>query len=170
MSESSGSIRSRVKWIKEGERCTKYFLILEKNNGLKEHIKSIKNACGTVLLDTKEILQEEVNFFKELYADKGISLTDIDTYLNNSNVIGLTKEEQSICEGGVTIKECDETINKMKLNKSPGCDGLTVEFYQYFWKEIRQIVCDSINISYEINEMSSTQKRGVISLLYKKRR
>ena len=43
--EAKGAyIRSRVKWMGEDERNTEYFLNLEKNNGTKKHIRSIKKT------------------------------------------------------------------------------------------------------------------------------
>jgi hypothetical protein len=34
------------------------------------------------------------------------------------------------------MEECTEVISKVKLNKSLGKDGLTVEFYRTFWDSI----------------------------------
>ena len=38
----------------------------------------------------------------------------------------------NVCDGQLSVEECTEAILKMKLNKSPGIDGLTVEFYRTF--------------------------------------
>ena len=43
-----------------------------------------------------------------------------------------------MCDGEITVTECSDAVNEMKLNKSPGLDGLSVEFYRTFW--------DSLNI------------------------
>ena len=56
----------------------------------------------------------------------------------------------------------------MKTNKSPGSDGIPTEFYKVFWEEIRDIFLQSINEAYHLGELSSTQKRGILNLLYKK--
>jgi hypothetical protein len=41
------------------------------------------------------------------------------------------------CDGEVTDTDCSEAIGNMKLNKSPGLDGLTVEFYRAFWGKLK---------------------------------
>ena len=38
----------------------------------------------------------------------------------------------------ITLNELDEAVKGFKSNKSPGSDGLTAEFYKYFWEEIRE--------------------------------
>ena len=38
-------------------------------------------------------------------------------------------------------------------NKSPGNDGLTVEFYKTFWNSIGTLLVDSLNYSYECGEL-----------------
>ena len=45
----------------------------------------------------------------------------------------LNAELQEKCEGLVTKYECFEAIKSMKRNKSPGLDGITIEFYEHFW-------------------------------------
>lgn len=37
-------------------------------------------------------------------------------------------------EGELTLEECSTAIKKMKKKKSPGSDGLSVEFYDTFWE------------------------------------
>ena len=50
-------IRSRVKWIEEGERNTSYFLGLEKHNQSKNVIKKVTDQTKSVYSDN-DILKE----------------------------------------------------------------------------------------------------------------
>jgi hypothetical protein len=45
----------------------------------------------------------------------------------------LNDKEKLDCDGEVADTECSEAIGNIKLNKFPGLDGLTVEFYRTFW-------------------------------------
>ena len=56
----------------------------------------------------------------------------------------------------------------MKLNKSPGADGLTSESDIHFWDVIKHMVINALNESYEVGELSNSQKDGLITLIYKK--
>ena len=57
----------------------------------------------------------------------------------------------------------------MKLNKAPGIDGLTVEFYRTFWPFLKHFAVKVFNNCYVKEELSNTQKIGLISLIYKKK-
>ena len=56
----------------------------------------------------------------------------------------------------------------MKNNKSPGSDGLSVEFYKTFSPQIKNDLIDSLNLAYDNGTLSTTQKRSILSLLFKK--
>ena len=56
----------------------------------------------------------------------------------------------------------------MKNNKSPGNDGLTKEFYVCFLKEISSDLVDTLNHSFEIDQLSASQRQALITLIEKK--
>jgi hypothetical protein len=64
--------------------------------------------------------------------------------------------------------ECSEAIGNMKLNKSPGLDGLTVEFYRAFWGKLKIVLTDIYNKRYNEAVMSYSQRSSILSLLFKK--
>ena len=58
----------------------------------------------------------------------------------------------------------------MKNDKSPGNDGITKEFYELFWDDIKNLLSDPINNSFSFRscELSTSQKQAVIKLIEKK--
>ena len=56
----------------------------------------------------------------------------------------------------------------MKSGKTPGLDGLPVEFYNVFWNEISDCLFNTINYSYTEGKFSISQRRGIIKLIPKK--
>ena len=69
------------------------------------------------------------------------------------------------CDGPITRAELDVSIRKMHLNKSPGPDGLSTEFYQTFWKELAQDLCEVYNYAYTAEHMSDSQTNSLLRLL-----
>ena len=54
------------------------------------------------------------------------------------------------------------------LNKTPGNDGLPIEFYQTFWIAVGELLVESFNESFLKGEMSPSQRQAVITLIEKK--
>ena len=52
------SIRSRTKWLEHGERNTKYFMSLEKRNGEKKNILTLRKG--------KKLFQSKMKFYMKL--------------------------------------------------------------------------------------------------------
>lgn len=165
---TGAQIRARVQFLEEGERNTKYFHSLEKSRQARKVITSLKIDNNTIT-DTYEILNEEVRFYEKLYnSDSTINPSEFDQYLNNTVTNYLNNDQANICEGKLSNSECYESLKDMKLNKSPGLDGLTVEFYQKFWPLIGDLVTNSLNEGYDRRNLSATQSESVFSLIYKK--
>ena len=55
-------------------------------------------------------------------------------------------------------------------NKSPGNDGLTVEFEfnKAFWNTAGNLLVDSLNFAYEYGELSNSKKEAIITLIEKR--
>ena len=56
--------RVRIKWIEEGERNTKYICRLEKSRGKKKVITKLRRTTGETTTNQREILQEQVTYYK----------------------------------------------------------------------------------------------------------
>ena len=77
---------------------------------------------------------------------------------------------KEICEGQLTYSECFKVLSAFENNKTPGNDGLSIEFYKLFWPEFGTFLVDSLNYAYIQGELSNSQKEAVITLIEKKDR
>ena len=162
-------VRSRAKWIAEGERSTRYFLKLEKRHQTFNRIDSLETKNGIKIFNSNQILMEAHTFYSDLYASSKPKHDDIEKYLKSLNIgKKLSHEEKQICEGKISKEECKYAVENLKKNKSPGWDGLPPEFYQQFWEDIQDLILDSFNESFREGELSDTQKLSVLSLIFKK--
>ena len=79
-----------------------------------------------------------------------------ESFVENVDIKELSPENKESCEGLFDINECKVSLDKMANNNiSPGCDGLTAEFYKRHWNLVGQLVANSFNEAYENNELSS---------------
>ena len=109
--------------------------------------------------------------YSDLYDEKSVRQIDSSTcpFLGNfSPIPKLSENKRDSCEGQLTYSECFKVLATFENNKTPMNDGLTIEFYKYFWPEIGTLLVDSLNYAYFHGELSNTQKQAVITLIEKK--
>ena len=100
---------------------------------------------------------------------KNPNITDIATFIKEIKVEAkLNDDDNKHCEGILQEDECTAAIKTMKLNKSPGSDGITLEFYRTFWTDVKTLLIDSLNEGYNKGTLSTSQRLGILSLMYKK--
>ena len=132
-------IRSRVKWVEEGERSTQYFLRLENTRQNYNTIKRIRTEDGNIVKTDTEILDCMGKFYSKLYSNQDVSLNDIDSYLNKTTTSDvLSDNDKNLCDKEITSDEVYDAVLLLKKNKSPGLDGLIPEFYQKCWGIIKK--------------------------------
>jgi len=65
-------LRSKVKYIVEGEKCIKFFFDLEKIRGKVGMIKEIRGKNGVVVEINEEILKEVKVYYENLFSIEGL--------------------------------------------------------------------------------------------------
>ena len=68
----------------------------------------------------------------------------------------------------LTKAECLQALKSMKPGKTPGSDGLPIEFYKVFWNGIPDCLLNAINFAYAEGKLSISQRHGIIKLIPKK--
>ena len=106
------------------------------------------------------------SFYTNLYnkescdQDGGVST---DEFLKNVNTKMLTDEQREYLERKITTNEHFEALKSFEKNKTPGNDGLTVEFYLGFWHLVEKTLINALNFAHERGQLSN-----MITLLEKK--
>ena len=59
-------------------------------------------------------------------------------------------------------------LKKGKKGKTPGCDGLPLEFYITFWDSIQELLVKVLKQSVINGQLNNSGRRGIISLIPKK--
>ena len=159
-------IRSRATWYEYGEKSNKYFLNLETHRKSKSCIRKAYTKDGFVTSEPKKIMKELESFYSDLYKRDELKTSDtvLDSFLRSKGIPKLFDQDTLVCEGRLTLMECFESLQSFQKNKSPGNDGLTVEFYTAFWEDLGELLVDSLNYSYDYGELSNLQKQAIITL------
>ena len=142
-------VRSKQKWIEEGERNTQYFLTLEKIRGQQKIMSELKTD-DEVITNQDEILKEQVKFYSTLYKkDTRFNQNDLELFLNNTILNKIDNTNMNKLEKDIDESEVYAALKDMNNNASPGNDGLTAAWYKTFWTQIKQILIKSYKESFE---------------------
>ena len=159
-------VRARIKWAEEGETSSSYFCRLERDRAANRVISSVESSNG-LTSSSLETLSAFREFYSSLFTSDGSEPSVRSLLLNHLNLC-LSSEEAASCEGSLTLDECSKALKGMSNGRSPGLDGLPKEFYVTFWELLGQDLVDVLNYAHYSGSMSSSQRRGLITLLHKK--
>ena len=163
------ALRAKVRCFEQGEKSTKYFLNLEKRNYSKKVVQKVL-VNGNLLTSPKDILKAQYQFYQSLYAkDESFCSTEkINDFLAGIKIQPLDEHLRQSCEGEITELECDQVLKSFQNGKSPGNDGIPVEFYKQFWSRLKPLLVKCYNESYRSGKLPLSQTQAVITLVEKK--
>ena len=160
-------IRSRAKWLEEGEKPSRFFFKLEREKFDKSLVYSVYNANGVEVSTQPEIMKAHEEFYANLFSREIID-SDIQADLLSNISISLSDIYRDVCEGELSIAEITNALNNVSKSKSPGPDGLLVEFYLKFWDSLGPILIEVINTCFSESNLCDSMKRSNTRLVFKK--
>ncbi|CAM2106396.1 unnamed protein product [Caretta caretta] len=107
---------------------SRFFYALEKTRGAKKHITCLLAEDGTPLMEPVEMCGRARAFYISLFSS---DLTDpgaCRVLWEELPTVSVSNRDR--LELPLTLAKFSEALRRMPTNKSPGMDGLTVEFYR----------------------------------------
>ncbi|CAM2096254.1 unnamed protein product [Caretta caretta] len=124
-------VRSHIRLLQEMNRGSRFFYTLEKTRGAKKHITCLLAEDGTPLTDPVEMCGRACDFYTSLFSPDPTDPGACRVLSEELPTVSVGDRDQ--LELPLTLAEFSEALRRMPTNKSPGMDGLTVEFYRTFW-------------------------------------
>ncbi|XP_074298539.1 uncharacterized protein LOC141629436 [Silene latifolia] len=134
--------KSRLKFIKDGDRNTSYFHVTTLVRRWRNKISTLKDDSEQCQDDPSRVKQIVVEYYKTLYTDEHNSgfnnaiPWDIFQDFNNEDWEWLTRP--------YSITEIERVISNMGSFKAPGPDGFQDLFYQKHWPLIEQSLSEMV--------------------------
>ena len=143
---------------------------LEKQKAINTTVRHLIDD-GKDITDLKEINACISKFYKNLFK-KNVSKSDSEkkSFLDSIALPNLTSKSFDICESEIIEKDLITALKSMPYGKSPGHDGLTKEFYEHFWDDLKFYFINSLKQSKIEGNLSISQRQAVIKLIVKKDR
>jgi hypothetical protein len=130
--EISWRQKSRVKWLKEGDKCTKFFHQVANANRRNNSIESLL-VNGYSISDPASIGEHVVSYYDSLFSEP----LSWKPRLDNLEFDSLNGEEASSLEEPFEEREVREVIKGMDRDKASGPDRFSMAFFQDCWEVVK---------------------------------
>ena len=160
-------IRSRTKWIEEGEKPTSFFFKLCRERFDRNFVYSMYDSSGTEVSDRAGLINAHEEFYANLFSRDEIDLCTQQELFSNIS-LRLSEEDCDLFEGLLSLSEITTALGNMSKNKSPGPDGLSVEFYSKFSNLLGLILLEVINSCYADSDLCDSMKTSNTRLVLRK--
>ena len=167
--KAEGSIiRSKEKFIINEEKPTKYFYQQEQRKQAKKQIIQLQNEQNKLLKTDSEVLKECQNFYQKLYnKQENYEQTQKELLENITQV--LENEYNQELTKNINKNELKLAIQQMENDKSPGIDGIPIEFYKKFYQILEIYLLPLYNnLVFIEQKITKTINQAITTLIPKK--
>jgi hypothetical protein len=156
--------RSRITWLKEGDRNTRFFHQKAVWRARRNTIKKLKDDDKVWYDAPSDMEQMASSYFQELFTR--------DPSLNADDLVNMTQERVSADMNGDLCKEfIDDEIGDALFQigplKAPRVDGFPTRFYQRNWGTIKTEVINAVKLFFLTGRMPSGVNDTAIVLIPK---
>eukprot|EP00253_Pinus_taeda_P036183 PITA_36183 len=152
--------KSRIRWLREGEKNTKFFHKSTVQRRMRNQISQVINAQGEKVETQEGIEQEFIHYIREMSKEPNINRAEAIESITRHIPRLITEEQNTLLLKPISLQEVETAVNSLKAGKAPGPDGFTSNFFQYFWElikwEVWQVVEESRNMRWMYPGLNAT--------------
>ena len=141
----------------------------QKKSAFNRLMVSLKARNGKKLSKQEEIMKEVHSHLKNELKSKGICEEDLLTLLQTPPAEILSEDDNELLEGKIRNDEVVAAIRSFEKHKTPGKDGIPIEFYKVFEAELSPLLTEVYNNCYDEGELINSMYEGVIKQVFKEK-
>ena len=140
---------------------------MESTRAEKNSIRVIYNSEGTEVVTQPDIEAAHCDFYRKLYSCDPVDLK-IQQDLFSKVQISLSDQDSGFYENVLSADEISHAVRGLSKGKTPGSEGLPVEFYVKFWDQLCPILLQIYQFSFDQGFLSTSMQGSVTRLIFKK--
>ncbi|XP_077249376.1 uncharacterized protein LOC143888872 [Tasmannia lanceolata] len=133
LEEISWRQKSRVKWLKEGDKNIAFFHAMASVRRRGNRIEALH--VNDEVIDNKEgIIKEIIDYFQSLYTSEGV----MRMVPEGVPFMSLSELDQQSLERPFIEEEIERRVFSLGRDKAPGPDGFCIAFFQVCWGYVKE--------------------------------
>eukprot|EP00253_Pinus_taeda_P035376 PITA_35376 len=129
--------KSRIQWLKEGERNTKFFHRTTVQRRMHNQIPFIVNQDREKVEEHEQIEEVLLNHFQQVHREQEENRHRAISKITGNIPKLVTAQHNEILMRPINAQEVDEAMGQLKEGKAPGPDRFTTTFFHAFWDMIK---------------------------------
>ncbi|KAK3182761.1 hypothetical protein Dsin_030047 [Dipteronia sinensis] len=158
--------RSRVGWLKEGDRNTKFVHRKASTRRARTVIRGLYDEMGIWCAGEQALEHVVVGYFSDLFKSEESNCAAINQVLGCMEH-KLSSRSRVYLDAPFTVEEVRKAIFDMAPSKAPGPDGLPAFFYQRYWYIVGGLVTDACLKIVNGGESTAAINKTVVCLIPK---
>ena len=165
----SHHIGATIPHFEENEPNISYYARMEKIKSEGNTIQSLYDKNSIQQCETSQVLKITQDYYSDLFRT-GKANKQYQSEILNKTKVRISQNQQSWFwrDKDFELTELEEGMKKLLIGRSPGLDGLPVEFYRKMWPNIKLDFLEMVKEVRNTKNLSDSQKKGVIQLIFKK--
>ncbi|CAN6234585.1 unnamed protein product [Urochloa humidicola] len=133
--------RSRISWLREGDRNTKYFHQKARWRARKNRIKKLKREDGSWTSDQNEMQGMAKDYFTDLFLrDNDVDPQELIDLLDPRITDDINRD---LCKP-YSVEEISDAMFQIGPLKAPGPDGFPARFFQRNWPVLKEDIVRAV--------------------------
>ncbi|XP_042521331.1 uncharacterized protein LOC122094799 [Macadamia integrifolia] len=133
--------KSRIRWLKEGDRCSRFFHVMTRIKRSRNSIRSIITESGAEISDQGQLGSYLADFYGEFH-----KRIELDTQPQIFNCIPniLHDPDRLMLDSILSDDEIKRAVWDLDPDSSPGPDGYSRAFFRTYWEVVNIDVCRAV--------------------------
>ena len=117
--------------------------------------------------NTEKVLCITAEYYSNLF-QAGETNKRLQKEILSKTKVKINQDQKAFCDKELDLNELEEGMKHLSAGKTPGLDGLPVEFYQKMWPVVKSDFLEMVGEVQKQNILSNSQRKGTIRLIFKK--
>lgn len=157
--------KSRLTWLQNGDKNSKYFHAAMKNRRAQNRIQKLIDEEGKEWYSEVKLGEVAEKYFKMLFTseDVGYTLNELDDTPSS-----ISEQMNQFLLDPISMEEVKKAVFDINPNKCPGPDGMNGFLYQQFWESMGGCITDMVKNFFSTGQMEEGMNYTNICLIPKK--